>query len=132
MQYSMSILNFNFGSLRPALKPGGQPSRYAVWRFINLVVLGLLAVGAFGTSYFVYLNIYDAYNNTAAIMILNTDTRSDMIDLPIFDKISKMVELKKQQPDLPPGIRNVFVYAAPSAPTSTVSSTIHVSTSTRK
>ena len=103
-----------------------KDTRYQFWRILNLACFGLLLLIMGWTALFVYQNVYSTQDDAQAIYLLNKNLSLDIINVPDFEKVKKLIDSKKNETVWPANLRNVFFYAVPAA-TST-----YAATSTKK
>lgn len=85
------------------------------WRLITYLVAGLMIAGVFISGVFIYRYIYVTLDNANAVMILNTNTSINVIDVPTFNKAIQILDSKLQPPAIMPA-RNIFSYASSTPP----------------
>lgn len=102
---------------------------YAWWRLSTFVMLGLMAASLLYSGFFVYNYTFRSLEDAHTIVLLNTDSIVNTINLENYEKAVKILELKTSSSTIPVNIRNIFVYDT-SFPTSSTS-TIPYATSTK-
>lgn len=114
------------------LKPANQ---YTFWKAIGLFVIGLLLAGTIMIFYFIYLYSYLTLSNANTIIILSSNLAVDIIDVKTFQSTEGLIKLKKDLPDIPEKIRNIFYYIEPVTSTPAVisnnTSTINLASTTK-
>ncbi|TAN34168.1 hypothetical protein EPN28_00295 [Patescibacteria group bacterium] len=102
----MHPINFKF-----SLEKSG---RYAHWRVLNLIIVGLLLGGAMFTFYFIQQNIFSSIANANAIVALRANASADTVNLQAFAAAKDAIAEKKIKIELNTALRNIFFYAATS------------------
>lgn len=87
-----------------------NPSRYTVWKILELIIIGLLMASIMWTINFLYQYAYITLDNAEAIVILNAVSGTDTVDSRSFDAVQKAVNLKKELSNIDPKIRNILYY----------------------
>lgn len=95
--------------------------KYALWRFINIIIMGALIGGALLTYVFIYQNIYNTISNTYAITELNANINWTALNSQDYTKAQDILKQKAEIKQISRTIRNIFSYAGSSIPTSSTS-----------
>ena len=82
---------------------------YGLWRMINIVILGALALGTMFTIYFVQQNVFYTIANTDAVVGLQSSVIFD-IDLDSYERAVQIITDKKKPTEIPANLRNIFSY----------------------
>lgn len=98
--------------------------KYALWRFINIIIMGALVGGAIFTYCFIYQNIYNTISNTYAITELNSNITWTTLNSQDYDKTQNILQQKSELKPTPVKIRNIFSYGSQTTTTTTTSTTI--------
>ncbi len=93
------------------------PNQYTVWKVVGLFIVGALFAGSMLVFYFIYLYSYLTLSNSNTIIILNSNLAVDIIDTKTFKSSEELIQLKKELPDVPEKIRNIFYYIEDTVPT---------------
>ncbi|MFH1789642.1 MAG: hypothetical protein ABH832_01070 [bacterium] len=86
--------------------------RYLFWRVLNLSVAGLFVILLFFCVYFVQDNFKKAIVNTAVITNMQSNLNYDVLDLPLFDRITKRIDSKSKVQPIAQPIKYIFIYGS--------------------
>lgn len=89
----------------------GSGGRYARWRLLSIVAVGLIFASALYVGRFIYENIYSTIANANIIAAMESGLRIDAIDMKAYNLAKEKISLKEQPFAWPRDIRNIFEYA---------------------
>lgn len=84
------------------------PGKYAGWRLLSIVLVGLLLSTALFTFYFIYNNIYATMADANAVLILNTQLGGEAIDQAAYEKAVQLLAVKNTPFVIPTTTRDIF------------------------
>ena len=116
----MPILNKIFHTKKDAYS--ATRNQYTIWKVVGLFIVGSLFAGSMLVFYFIYLYSYLTLSNSNTIITLNSNLAVDIVDTKTFKSAEEMIKLKKELPDVPEKIRNIFYYTETIVPAPTVTS----------
>lgn len=87
-----------------------------VWRIITYIILGFMAGSIIGSTYFIYTHIYQTLDSANAIVVLNSNMGSSILDLRAYQQAKAQLDTKLAVPLPAPQVRNVFQYTATTTP----------------
>jgi hypothetical protein len=87
-----------------------------IWRLVTYVVLGGMAASIIGSTYFIYTHIYQTLDSANAIVVLNSNMGSSILDLRAYQQTKAQLDYKLSVPELTPDLRNIFSYDSSTNP----------------
>jgi len=70
------------------------PGKYAGWRLLSILLMGLLLTAALFTYYFIYNNIYTTLADANAVIALNSQIGGETVDQVAFVEASGLLAAK--------------------------------------
>lgn len=106
-----------------------RPSAYTVWKIISMILIGLMIGSVIVSSYFIYSHVYRTLSDANTIIILNSSTLIDDVNLTGFEKAKQNVENKMPTTTISKNLRSIFVFVSTTPQTNVIvnSSTASVS-----
>ena len=109
------------------LKPSvnfGTKNIFQWWAIITYLFLGLMAGSIIMSAIFVYNYTFRTLEDAHTIVLLNTETLVNNVNMDAYHKAIKALGVKNNLDNQKPSTRNIFSFyvAAPTAPTTTTSS----------
>lgn len=108
---NLEIGNFN--------KIFGNGGKYAKWRIISILTVGVMALSAFFTGDFIYKNIYNTLSNANMIIVLSSNLGIDTVDIKNYNLAEERKKLKTESFSWGKEIRNIFIYESEDITTTT-------------
>lgn len=84
--------------------------RYAKWRILSMLIVGVMAASALLTANFIYQNIYVTLTNANIIVVLSSNLSVDTIDLKNYNLAEERKKYKTENFSWGNKIRNIFNY----------------------
>jgi hypothetical protein len=89
--------------------------KYAHWRIVSILIVGIMIGSALFTANFVYNNIYITLSNANTIIALSSSLGIDAVDVKNYNLAEEKREEKAENFTWPENLRNIFNYeVAPS------------------
>jgi len=99
--------NLDLKNLNKMFSNGG---RYARWRILSMIIVGIMAASALLTANFIYQNIYVTLSNANIIIVLSSNLSVDTIDLKNYNLAEERTRYKTESFSWSDKIRNIFNY----------------------
>jgi len=84
------------------------PGKYAGWRLLSILLMGILLLAALFTYYFIYNNIYTTLADANAVIALNSQIGGETVDQVAYEKSLELLKTKETPYAIPTTTRDVF------------------------
>jgi len=88
----------------------GNAGKYARWRIISILTIGIMAGSALYTTNFIYKNIYVTLANANTIIILSSNLGIDAVDIKNYTLAEEKKREKTKNFTWPTNLRIIFNY----------------------
>jgi hypothetical protein len=97
----------------------GAKSAFQWWGIITFVFLGLMAASLILSAFVVYNYTFQTLEDAHTIILLNTETLINNVNIDAYNKALKALEIKNNTSGFNPSLRNIFSLVQISSPPST-------------
>lgn len=88
----------------------GNAGKYARWRIVSILIVGIMVGSALYTADFIYKNIYTTLSNANTIIALSSNLGIDAVDVKNYNLAEEKKKEKAESFIWPENLRNVFNY----------------------
>lgn len=88
----------------------GSAGKYARWRIISILIVGIMIGSAFYTTNFIYKNIYTTLANANTIIVLSSSLGVDAVDIKNYTLAEEKKQKKAETFVWPTNLRTIFNY----------------------
>ncbi len=88
----------------------GHAGKYAHWRIISILIVGVMIGSAIYTTNFVYSNIYTTLSNANTIIVLSSSLGVDAVDIKNYNLAEEKKKRKAESFTWPTNPRVIFNY----------------------
>lgn len=104
---------------------------YAWWRLSTFAMFGLMAASIIYSGFFVYNYTFQSLEDAHTIVLLNTDSIVNTINVENYNKAVQILNTKNSSTTIPADLRNVFSYNIKVTTSTYATSTAATTTNTR-